>query len=407
VITGLDRPELATLWSAARAHLERRSLRVEGARVTLRGLDDDEIAAVCSLVGRRRPTSSTVRVDLAQLDAKLRAGPHGVGVIDVLVAIGGPMRDRRGERVEAARGRDELWSLVVDHPATQDERVARWVESLRMRGRLTRLGITAPDVAVTDALDVVGALVERAEGGARVVPLAVLAAELTGDAHGLDDDRAVGQLIADAVVALSGELALRQAWATFAVDIDAVNSSVLTLGLAGPPGSILDVARRSGEPLRLTTRMLRTIEFDDELADGGVVHVCENPSIVAAAADSLGAASGPLVCTDGMPKHVTGVLLSLLADGGAAIRAHADFDVGGIAVVSHLRAVHGVAPWRFGRRDYLDALARPTRPLDGTVGSTPWDESLAATMNDTGRAIHEEALLDTLLADLHRPAGRA
>ncbi len=394
----LDRPELAVLWTAVRAHLERRSLRIDGARVTLSDLTDAETAAVCSLLGRRRPTAAQLRVDVERMDAALRAGPHRVGVLDVLEMIGGPLRDRRGERASASGDRDALWELVGDHPVAGDDDIAGWIESLRPRGRLTRLGVTAPDQTVTSALDAVAALVERRRRALPTRPLPVVAAELTGDAHGLDDDRLVGRIVADAVVTLSPQASVRDAWAAFGVDLDPVNSSVLTLGLPGPCDTILAAAQRAGEPLRLTARMLRSLDVGD--LDGVVVHVCENPAMVAVAADELGSSCAPLVCTDGMPKSVTSSLIAQLIGAGATVRAHADFDVGGVAIVGHLARVHGVEPWRFGQHDYLAAVTGPTLALGASVGATPWDVELAAVMNETGRAVHEESLVAVLLDDL-------
>ena len=394
-----EQPELAVLWSEVRANLERRSLRVDGGRVTLRELSDAEMAAVCSLLGRRRPNGSTVVVDVAQLDSSLREGRHGLGVVEVLERIGGPMRDRPHERASTARDRDALQRLLLDHRAASDERVERWIASLRSRGRLTRLGVTAPDESVAQALDVVSALLEREGGAAIPTPLPVLAAQLTGDAHGLDDDRIVGHLVADAVQALSGVLSLRRAWSMFAVDVDAVNSSVLVLGLPGASGSIVESARRHGEPLRMTSRMLRSPDILGDVS-ALVVFVCENPSIVAAAADEVGPSSAALVCTDGMPKSVTGTLLTRLVSGGAELRVHADFDVGGVAIVGHVTGSYGAAPWRFSTHDYVAALERPSRELTGHVGSTSWDDQLSTTMNATARAVHEEAVVDQLLDDL-------
>jgi uncharacterized protein (TIGR02679 family) len=144
--------------------------------------------------------------------------------------------------------------------------------------------------------------------------------------------------------------------------------------------------------------MLRSLVIAD--FDGIVVHLCENPAVVAVAADELGPSCAPLVCTDGMPKSVTSSLIAQLVGAGATVRSHADFDVGGVAIVGHLARAHGVEPWRFGRNDYLSAVVRPTIALAGSVGATPWDVELAATINATGLAVHEEALLDVLLADL-------
>ena len=187
------------------------------------------------------------------------------------------------------------------------------------------------------------------------------------------------------------------------MEIDAVNSSVLVLDLPGPDGSLLGAASAAGEPLRLTSRMVRSLDVG--ALTGEVVWICENPSVIALAADRLGADCAPMVCTDGMPKSVTSALLGRLAQAGADLRVHADFDVGGVAIASFVIAEFGAVPWRFGVAGYLEAIGRrPTLALPSPVGVTPWDPRLADAMNEHRLAVHEEALVDSLLADV---AGRA
>ncbi|MEZ5704819.1 MAG: DUF2399 domain-containing protein [Burkholderiaceae bacterium] len=63
-------------------------------------------------------------------------------------------------------------------------------------------------------------------------------------------------------------------------------------------------------------RLVRTPP-DWEVADQ-IIYVCENPNIVSIAADRLGAACAPLVCTDGMPAAAQRVLLKQLSDAGTS-----------------------------------------------------------------------------------------
>lgn len=58
-------------------------------------------------------------------------------------------------------------------------------------------------------------------------------------------------------------------------------------------------------------------------------------------------------------------------------------------------------PWRFGEASYLAAIyERPTVALPAPVGATPWDPRLADAMNEHRLGVHEEALVESLLADL-------
>jgi hypothetical protein len=86
------------------------------------------------------------------------------------------------------------------------------------------------------------------------------------------------------------------------------------------------------------------------------VFVCENPSVLIAAADTLGDRSRPLVCTDGRPSAAATRLLTGLAAAGATPHVRADDDAAGQEIVSGLQsAIPGVRLWRF-------ALRSPERP---------------------------------------------
>ena len=60
-----------------------------------------------------------------------------------------------------------------------------------------------------------------------------------------------------------------------------------------------------------------------------VVRVCENPSIVEAAADAFGVRSAPLVCTFGRPSIAAWALLRGLDGGGTDLLVSADRDDAG------------------------------------------------------------------------------
>jgi len=84
----------------------------------------------------------------------------------------------------------------------------------------------------------------------------------------------------------------RHAWASAGVLCDELSSPVLVLNLlpdsSGPAGEALRLHRSAGEPYRLSTRQLLR---DQALFRSGAkvrrVFVCENPTIVAAAANCL------------------------------------------------------------------------------------------------------------------------
>ena len=78
---------------------------------------------------------------------------------------------------------------------------------------------------------------------------------------------------------------------------------------------------------------------------GTEVFVCENPTVLEAAADRHGAASRPLVCTFGFPSHAAWELLTGLGDVRCHVRA--DGDAVGWRIVNQLRdRLPGAFTWR-------------------------------------------------------------
>ena len=195
-----------------------------------------------------------------------------------------------------------------------------------------------------------------------------------------------------------GEETVRELWAAAGVMVNELARPVLLLNL---PASA-DGFAPSGEPAYLSLHALMRSPPAWNVASRDVF-VCENPNLVAIAADALGCDCAPLVCTDGMPAAAQRALLSQLATAGARLRYHGDFDWPGIAIANTVTGMFGAAPWRFFAADYCAALERnaeATRPLIGNAVNAGWDSALAQVMHAHRRAIDEEALATDLLGDL-------
>ncbi|MEU2254425.1 TIGR02679 family protein [Nocardia xishanensis] len=164
-------------------------------------------------------------------------------------------------------------------------------------------------------------------------------------------------------------------------------------------GQAVNLWRDAGQPVVFTLRQLG--EVAPEFTTVANVYVCENPAVVAAAADRLGPACPPLVCTAGQPGTAVVRLLDLLTAAGARLHYHGDFDWYGIAIANLLHRRYHWLPWRFSADDY-SAAAPPidTGPLKGAAIEARWDAELATVMSRRGVQIEEEVVLDQLLTDL-------
>jgi uncharacterized protein (TIGR02679 family) len=309
-------PDLDKLWRAARRRLEANGLTLYGTPLVLKGLTRDEADAVAGLLGILRPRRE-VRVRLDALDLVLRTSSAGHGLIDVLTALGGPLHDRRAEKEATAGRRAATWAGLGAHPAVvADPRLADWLTSLRGSGLAARLaGADGVEHLVGRALDVAVRL--PADG----IGLAVLAAETTGDAHGLDRGRPTGTLVLHALGSLADERPpqdageWRAAWQAAGVVCDDLSCHVLVMNLHPRPSTELIAGMVGdhagfGEPVRLTLRQVSMGELEPE--SPATIFCCENPAVVAAAADRLGEAAATLVCLEGVPSTAGLVLLERL-----------------------------------------------------------------------------------------------
>nr|WP_081635604.1 TIGR02679 domain-containing protein [Nocardia sp. BMG111209] len=220
--------------------------------------------------------------------------------------------------------------------------------------------------------------------------LAQLAAIVTHNAHALDYDTELGRATARLIAAKTCVARparpgreWRAVWSAAGVRCDTVSSRVLTLNLP------LDITagHRPGAPAWLTLRdLLGPWHFQPPPPR---IYVCENPTVVEAAADELGERCAPLICTDGVPALAALDLIAGAADAGIEVRVRADIDATGFVIVDAVRtAAPGAGLWRFDIATYT-----------GYFGAGEGD-SLVGVHGSVGRDLHEESVLGALLADL-------
>ncbi|MBB5076683.1 TIGR02679 family protein [Nonomuraea endophytica] len=399
--------ELAWLVDRARTRLER-GKPLTGS-VSLAGATHGQRRAVETLLGRRAGSGASLSVSLEEVDRVLRASGACDGLAQAVAVLRGPIRDLTA----LAADRDTAWRTafaaldthLADRKALdgrvadrQDlggrvadrQALAGWRGWLDSSGLVRRL---APEPADAGSLlDRLVAVLARLPSTG--VPIGRLAAETCGDAHALDDGRPVATLALSAARALAGlpyaaeggADARRAAWAAVGVHLDELSSLVLSLGLPGDP--------TPGEPHVRTLRQLRRAEP----INAGLVRLCENPVVVAAAADDLGAACPPLVCVNGRPSAAVWRLLDLLAAGGSSFAYHGDFDWGGVAIAAAVHERVGFTPWRYDAASYQRAAS--AAPLAGRAVPTPWDPPLSEAMRRRAVRVEEELVLSDLLSDL-------
>jgi uncharacterized protein (TIGR02679 family) len=412
----LGGPALSALRQRLRRHFERQKEPGTDRILHLGQLEPAEREALALLTGRPASTARSARIDIDRIDATLRSAGLCDSLRDALERLDGPITNRIARRIAA----ELAWSGVIQRQDC-DSRLQDWLQTSAANTLLKRLARQDPNVA--------GSLLMQADDvlrhlPAQGLPRAQLAAQVLGNAHALDAGRPVATLVLAAWrhsetmtarcrhdVAMEAEPdappedevrtadeRARDVWARAGVLVNELARPALVLNL--PPLALLPFAQ--GEPAYLSLRRLLRDPPAWNVQERDI-YVCENPNLVAIAADCLGARCAPLVCTDGMPAAAQRTLLDQLAGVGARLHYHGDFDWPGLRIAGHVLGTWQAQPWRMSSRDYETAVqTAPSRPRDlsETNVTAIWDQELVPAMCRHGLSIAEEAVADRLLEDL-------
>lgn len=382
--------------------------------VTLAEASLEQRRAIERLLGRRAGTGTSLTVSLDDVDAVVRASGAAP---DGLASAAGVLLGAVSDRTAAVAAETAAWSAAcapLDELVQRRPELASWRAWLDATGMIRRVAATP-----ADATSLVEALVRVLEAlPSTGLALGRLAATATGDAHALDDGRPLSTLSLGAVRVLAGAAPAgegsaferRAAWAAVGVHRDELSSTVLCVGLPGgtatPVGRMVALAREAGEPCVLTLRQLGRDQPNLGVGDV-LVRVCENPIVLACAADELGPECPPLVCLSGHPSAAALRLLTVLVADGARLAYHGDFDWGGVRIANALRERFTWQPWRFDAPAYRSALGSVTGgTLTGRPVDAVWDPHLRPALEQHGVHLQEELVLPELIADLRSPRPR-
>lgn len=318
---------------------------------------------------------------------------HGLTVRDFLESLdGAPIVDRREVRAAQRLAAEAEQSTVLDL-------LSAAIDSASSEIWLSDPGLPRPGDGTLRALveRVLQVWQQLPGDDGQPVRLAGLAAAVLGNAHALDYNEVLGRAVCRLIATvrglprpLSAGRDWRSAWAAAGVRCDEISSRVLTLNLPllGASAAARWCATAEGEPLWLS---LRAVSGDWSVPPGTRIYVCENPTIVEAVADALGASSFPLVCTDGFASLAAVNLVAGLASAGCEILIRADIDDAGFALVEQIwAAAPNATTWRFDSATYARYLG-----LSDALG-----EGLRDLYGRFRVPLHEEAILDDLVSDL-------
>jgi len=282
-----------------------------------------------------------------------------------------------------------------------------WIAGSRRPGLLRR-SAESSDELVRRAVACITAL--PAVSGGSPIGRSELAATRAGGAHALDDGHRLTALVLRAAAAIVGAdypiaaAARRQLWSLVGIVSDSVSATVLVANLRPSGSALLSRHLRERADAGLPTHLCARDLAHEPLAlwRRERVFACENPRVLEAALDA--GATTTIVCLQGNPTVVTLEFLARLADAGCTITYRGDFDWPGIAIANRLIATIHCQTWLYDNQTYRRALGQSQNGdhlgLTGNPVEASWDPELTSAMVAAGVAVHEEALLDHLVASL-------
>lgn len=389
-------PGLAPLWSAVHAALDRNGLDWRG-RLTLPELVPEGRRRLGVLIERPVPPGRRT-VSLAELAAGM-ARVAGADLVDVLAELGHAPAGRR----EALRARQEATRArraALDGAVAEYLPDATWGTGWAHAAWTDGLFASYPPTEVRAVISRVGQVLACGGSGRSRNEIA---ARLLGDSHALDSATRLAALVTRALVVRDGPETERAAWERAGMPLDLVSAPVLTWGLPLiGDGAVAAAARAmtgAGLPLHLSVLALRA--QPPRVAAGTPVLVVENPRLVEVAAQrNLPAA---VLCTHGNPTTAPNEAVAALRVAGAQLRYHGDFDAPGLAMAARAHTA-GCAPFQMSARHYRDAVAAAAAagvdlPRDpAPAPATAWDPDLAILFEDRRFVVHQERVMDEVLA---------
>ena len=393
-------PVLVPLWRSCRQRLDRYGPHYRGS-MQLPDLLDRARLTLDSLLDK----PCTSRVDLAALEDALISVGVASDLSQALTRLGAAENTvLAAKRVAAEQRKNARAAINAEIPDWPEVWPQEWVSWLFRSGAMS--GTSATDAVAL--IRQVRELIDHIQAVDDSLSRNDLAATLFGSAHALDDGsvlercarRALWHRLDQSLDYSQGRLI----WNAAGIMTDRVSVPVLTWRLKllskTPLGKLCDAANAARIPLHLSLAALTEHDIVS-VASSQPILVVENPRLLEVAADRQ--LHQTVIATNGNPSAAVTTLLQALIEQGRQLHYHGDFDAAGIAIC-HRLAKMGCQPWRMSGADYIAAIDKAramaiTLPEDdGVCGETPWDPSLQRVMRKHGAVVHEEFLIDELLA---------
>ena len=249
------------------------------------------------------------------------------------------------------------------------------------------------------------------------IQLAVLGADMTGDSHWFDSDRAGGKLLLNAITFFFHEAEgyvpdnRQTLYDFFGIETNGISGTATVFSISFFDGSEnkhpgFEAFANRREPVTVSEINLRNINY--ARSANKIVYAVENPSVFTVLTEYIPKESCGLICTFGQIRTVVARLIELLLAGGCVIYYAGDFDPEGLQIADKLMTTHengSVIPWRMSMQDYMELQKNKEIISDRrlsilhTIQSPCLKKTAEAILNEK-HAAYQELLIKHMINDV-------
>ncbi len=242
------------------------------------------------------------------------------------------------------------------------------------------------------------------------MPLAVLAAKVSGNPHFFDRGQKASQFLIYAVCELTGLELPRNAeeiqgmYQSVGIDMDELSSTVVVYGLHmiknGKVYTPLEAMEALGESMVLSMANLR--DADRIYTQGEIVLAVENEMVYSHLLETCVKHQIPFICTSGQLSRAAQKVLKMLCEEGKIIYYSGDTDPEGLRIADGLwrKYPNQIRIWSMSEEDYLKSISEEeisAQRLEKLSSiENPVLVKTAEVMKKKARAGYQENILDEL-----------
>lgn len=393
-------------------------------KIKIKSATEEEKKAFGSILGRRY-WEADVAFLFSDFEKALKETRFGEVPLTVLLEgyFGETLITNQEKKAQEEQQKEVFWNRIIEWLEGRGAKAlpaVRWVQAMteqKQYGYTVVMGLwknSAPDADIlvrnfSEACIVI-------EEAKEEIPLAVLAAKITGNPHYFDRGQNGAALLLQAVcLAADREVpkdaaGLHQVYREAGIVTDEIASTVAFYGLhmrkKGVNCEILEAFCRAREPGILSLANLTGVEA--AWAEAGCAYVVENEMVFSFLVNCLKDMEVTILCTSGQLSAAAQKLIRMLCENGTEIYYSGDMDPEGIGIAERLwrKYPRNIHIWRMDWQDYLEALSEEEiegwrmKKLQNITH--PILRETSYRIQKTRKASYQENLLEKLEQDILR-----